>query len=449
MKTKTRGYVQKKIDLGPYKHFSIDRISISCGAKTFFTIMEPKYRKSIFHPKHVTGKIIDNCCNLKKKYDLEWNWERWKSNKDRRKCSKKNWKKKKKPCKPTLYIYRNDDEYGEITQRTLTWAPFITIFNLNGNKAVAKYCNKNSIPYKLLNGYDNGFEYIGMERKEHIQVLADLLDLERLKEKVIEPCLEETFGEYVKYFCYFNVCQIEVHYDTIFESKRKAKKAMKLWCLLNHFYFNRNCRISIKASKYKFTYSCNGLQIKGYVKDKAIRFEITLNSKYMNEKINGKTRVDRKDIFSILQEADRLFKRLEEITKPIQTTNLEPSNEDLAILRKIRYSKKDIRMLEAFLAFSISEFKKKDLVEATDMKDGEVRYRLQKLRWMLQLKGKKWIFRIEYRDLIVDVLDSTKRQTYHYSELSGKLIMEFTHLTFITEHEIENAFPPPNHIFSP
>ena len=70
----------------------------------------------------------------------------------------------------------------------------------------------------------------------------------------------------------------------------------------------------------------------------------------------------------------------------------------------MRYSKKDIKMLEAFLAFSISEFSKKDLIEATDMKDGEVRYRLQKLRWMLELKGKKWILKIEYRDLILDVV---------------------------------------------
>jgi hypothetical protein len=85
---------------------------------------------------------------------------------------------------------------------------------------------------------------------------------------------------------------------------------------------------------------------------------------------------------------------LEDITKPIQTGNMEPSNEDLAALRKMRYSKKDIRMLEAFLTFSISEFKKKDLTNTTDMKDGEVRYRLQKLRWLLELKGKKWILKI-------------------------------------------------------
>jgi len=53
------------------------------------------------------------------------------------------------------------------------------------------------------------------------------------------------------------------------------------------------------ASKYKFLYSYKGLQIKGYVKDKAIRFEITLNSKYMNEMLNGERRVDRKDIFQV------------------------------------------------------------------------------------------------------------------------------------------------------
>lgn len=158
--------------------------------------------------------------------------------------------------------------------------------------------------------------------------------MERLKEKVIVPYLQETFGEYTRYFCYFNMCQIEVQYDTLFESKNKAKKAMKLWCLLNHFYFNRNCKISIRASKYKFTHYYNNLQIKKYLKDKAIRFEITLSSKYINEKINGQTRVDRKDIFSILQEADHLFKRLEDITKPIRTENMEPSNKGLATHRK-------------------------------------------------------------------------------------------------------------------
>jgi len=323
------------------------------------------------------------------------------------------------------------------------------MFNLNGNKAMVRHCERNGIPYKLLDGYDNGFEYIGMTMDKQISLLADILDLERLKEKVIEPYLQETFGKYAGYFCYFNICQIEVHYDTLFESKGKAKKAMKLWCLLNHFYFNRNCKISIKASKYKFLYSYKGLQIKGYVKDKAIRFEITLNSKYMNEMLNGEKRVDRKDIFSILQEANRLFKRLDDITQPVQTGNMEPSDEDLAILRRMRYSKKDVRILESFLAFSISEFKKKDLIEVTDMRDGEVRYRLQKLRWLLKLNGKKWLFRIEYRDLILEVLDSTGRQTYHYCEASGKLTIEFTHLTLVTEHEIENTFPPPKQSFNP
>lgn len=439
-------YFQTKIDLEGYKHLSIDRISVSCTSKTMYTIMDKKYRKTIFHPKIVTGRIVNNSCKIKENHDLEWKWERWDSNKNRRKVKNG---REKKPAKPTVIIRRNNDEYNTVTQRTLSWVPFTTLFTLNINKATANYCKKNNIPYKLLDGYDNGFEYIDLNKDEHIQLITNLADLEKLKEDVFLPYLKELFGEYAKYFTYFNFCQIEVHYDQLFESKTKAKKALKLWALINHSYFGRNCKITVRASNYKFSYSYKGLQIKGYLKDKAIRFEITFNTKYMTEKVNGHSRVDRKDIISALEEADRLFKRLSELTKPVQSNQFIPNDEQLRELRKLKNSTKDIDILEMFIYFAFTEFKRKDLIEATGLSINQAKYRLQKFRWLLELRGKKWIFKVEFKELIMDVLDSIKKQVYSYTNALGDLKTEFTHINFIYEHIIEDILPPPNITFSP
>lgn len=279
-------------------------------------------------------------------------------------------------------------EYQDTTIRVIAWHPFPVIFYPNFNRILARMCDRDNVKYKLPEGHDNAFEYIGINRMALKHIALAIMKLKNLEENFIDPVLKKMFPEYANSYIYNSstINQCEITCDIPTKSSSEADECIYQWATQNMRIFTHS-QLECEDGKPIFHFKTgDGLRFKIYSKGKVIRLEFTYDRTYLDD-----AKISRNSIKEIFDDAEKQFKDLDESTKEVQIQKVEPSKETMRKLHIATRSEKDIGILKSLAHRTMEWFKSGYVQEELNITRSMVNYRLSvKFNWLLEKKGRKW-----------------------------------------------------------
>lgn len=280
------------------------------------------------------------------------------------------------------------EEFKDATVRVFAWHPFTLIFYINFNRYLARYCDQRNISYTLTKGHDNAFEKIELSRQMTFGLMNEKMGIDNLFLELIVPAIRELFPELANYYengrAMYN--QFEVSHDILMNSEGEATETLTGWMNMNITKF-LDSKFKWKDGKPFFNSNMNGLRFKAYTKDRVIRFELTYDTKYMNQE-----NISRIEIRQIINHAYIMYEKISELTIRIKVTKRISEIPNLRKIVRIMRTEKDIKILESLKSLSLQTFKNEDIQKISGLNRNQVYYRLkEKMFWLFDKESKaKW-----------------------------------------------------------